>query len=217
MITTKYKAFFDRALEGIARKIIRIGITPNQLTLLGLGLGMLSCLFLLLTRNLFVFCILISFFGLIDGLDGLVARLTHRVSRFGSYLDAMCDRYLEAVVFLSVAYVTGYWTLTFLLLTGALLTSYAKARAGMEVPVSNTEWPDFMERTERCVIYIAGLFLSQIVPKQFWGHGIFYWTLMFLVLATNFTVFQRILRARKIIRERTTASSGLPNNELRGK
>lgn len=215
MITTKYKVFFDQKLEGLARKVIALGLSPNQLTLLGLLLGILSCLFLILTRNLFLFCLLIIVFGCVDGLDGLVARLTKKESKFGAYLDAVCDRYFESIVLLSVAYVTGYWVLTFLVLLGALLTSYTKARAGMEVSVSNTEWPDFMERTERCFIYVIGLFLSQIITKKFWGQDLFYWTLVFLALATNLTAIQRILRARRIIDERSGGSGGLPDDKLR--
>ena len=203
MITTKYKAFFDQKLERLAKKIIAMGISPNQLTLIELMLGILSCVFLLLTRNLFLFCILVVVFGCIDALDGLVARLTKTTSKYGSYLDAMCDRYYETLVLLSVACVTHHWVLTSLVMMGVLIISYAKARASMEVPVSNTEWPDFMERTERDFIYVAGLFLSQIITKKFFGHDIFYWTLVFLVIATHLTVIQRILRAKKIIESRS--------------
>ncbi len=203
MIATTYKAFFDQKLEKVARKVIALGITPNQLTVMGLFLGVLACLFLIATRNIFLFCILILVFGCIDALDGLVARLTNKVSKFGSYLDAMCDRYYETIVLLSVAYVTGYWFLSFLAVMGALIISYAKARTAIEVPISNTEWPDFMERTERDVIYVSGLFIAQIIPRKFFGHDIFYWTLVFLAVATHLTVAQRILRAKKIINSRS--------------
>lgn len=208
MIATKYKAFFEKRLEGVARQLIRWGLTPNQLTLAGLGLGMLSCAYLVLTRNLVVFCILITVFGCLDGVDGLVARLTQRVSKFGSYLDALCDRYFEALVVISVAYVTGYWLLSLVVMFGVLVVSYAKARAAIEVPVSNTEWPDFMERAERDVVFIAGLFLSQLIRKEFWGHDLFFWTLVFLSIATHLTALQRILRAKRIITARQEANSG---------
>ncbi len=202
MIGTQYKAFFDEKFRGIANTLIKLGITPNQLTLFGLFFSFFTCFLLLLTRNLILFCILITAAGVVDVLDGLVARLTKRTSKFGSYFDAMCDRYLEAAGALSVAYVTGYWVLSFFVVTGSMMTSYAKARAGMEVSVSNTEWPDFMERMERCLIFVTGLFLSQIVPAKFFGHDLFYWTLVLIAAGTHLTAVQRIFRAKKIIEER---------------
>lgn len=202
MIGTKYKAFFDEKFRGIASAVIKLGITPNQLTLFGLFLSFFTCVLLFLTRNLVLFCILIALAGIVDVLDGLVARLTKRTSKFGAYLDAMTDRYHEAAGVLAVAYVTGHWVLSFLVITGAMLTSYAKARAGMEVSVSNTEWPDFMERMERCLLFVTGLFLSQVIPGKFFGQDIFFWTLVLIAAGTHFTAVQRILRAKTIIEER---------------
>lgn len=203
MIGSKYKLFFDDKFRGVAKAVIKIGITPNQLTLLGLFLGFFACGILLFTRNIVLFCILITLFGFVDVLDGLVARITQRTSKFGSYLDAMCDRYYEAATGLCVAYVTGYWALIFFAAIGAMLTSYAKARAGMEVLVSNTEWPDFMERLERSVIFVAGLFLSQFIPPVFFGKDLFFWTMILIGAGTHITAIQRILRAKKIIEARS--------------
>jgi len=202
MIGSRYKGFFDQRLSGLAKAVIKTGITPNQLTLMGLALGFLSCVFLVFTKQVLIFCGLMTLFGFFDALDGLVARLTGRTSKFGAYLDAMCDRYFEAAAVVSVAYVTGYWFLSFLVITGPMLTSYAKARAGMEVAVSNTEWPDFMERMERCVIFMTGLFVSRILPWKLFGHDLFFWTLVLIAAGTHLTAGQRILRAKKIIDER---------------
>ncbi|MBI4549973.1 MAG: CDP-alcohol phosphatidyltransferase family protein [Candidatus Omnitrophica bacterium] len=202
MITSKYKPVFDRALRGAARAAAATGVSPNQLTLAGLALGIFSCLYLLWSRNLAVFAWLALIFGLLDGLDGAVARFTGKTSKFGSYLDAMCDRYYEIFVLFSVAHVTGYWGPASAMLSGSLLTSYAKARAAMEVSVSNSEWPDLLERAERSVIFVGGLFLSQIFPRLFFGRDLFYWTLILLAAGTHFTAFQRIFRARKIIAAR---------------
>lgn len=203
MIGSRHKAFFDRKLSGLAKAVIKTGVTPNQLTLIGLILSFLACIFLILTKQVLIFCVSMTLIGLLDVLDGLVARLTGRTSKFGAYLDAMCDRYFEAATVLAVAYVTGYWVLSLLVITGAMLTSYAKARAGMEVSVSNTEWPDFMERMERCVLFMAGLFLSQIFHGKFFGQDLFFWTLVLIAAGTHLTAAQRMLRAKTIIEGRS--------------
>ena len=199
MLTTRYKPFFNRCCEPPARWLARRGVTPDALTLAGLALGAACCVFLVVTRQVAVFCVLILALGLCDALDGAVARVSGRATKFGSYLDAMSDRYFEAMVVLAVAHVTGYWMWSLVVLAGTFAISYAKARAAMEVPVANNEWPDWMERMERDVLFIAGLFLSTLVSWQPFGHDLFYWTLIGLAVATHATVVQRVLRARRLI------------------
>lgn len=202
MLTSRYKTAFSRLLEPPARLLARLGVHPSAVTLLGLLFVAASCLFLLLTRNLLVFCGLAVAASLLDVLDGAVARLSGRVTKFGSYLDAMCDRYGEACVVLAVAFVTGYWLLSTVVLVGAMMVSYAKARAAMEAPVSNLEWPDLMERGERDVVYVVGLAVSQVVPWTPLGRDLFWWTLALLSVLIHATVIQRILRAHRLIASR---------------
>jgi phosphatidylglycerophosphate synthase len=174
-------------------------VSPSAVTIGGAVLVLASCVFLLLTRRVAVFCVLVGLSALSDAIDGALARHTGRASRFGAYLDAMCDRYVEAVVVLTVAAVTGYWLLSMLMIVGALLVSYAKARAAMEVPVDNREWPDLMERTERFVVFLVGLLLGQALGVTLLGRDLFWWTLLGLSTLIHLTVVQRILRARRFI------------------
>jgi phosphatidylglycerophosphate synthase len=141
--------------------------------------------------------------GCLDALDGSLARVSGRVTKFGAYLDAVCDRYVEAAVAGAVAYVTGHWLLIGVVLVGSLLVSYTKARAAMEVKVLNDEWPDLMERTERNVLFIVGLAAGSLIPWRPMGHDIFWWTLVLLSVLIHLTVVQRILRARRFILERS--------------
>ena len=205
MIATRYKAVFNRLLDPPARLLVRWGISPSVVTLSGLVLVGASCLFVLLTRRVLLFCVLVTAANLLDVLDGAVARASGRVSPFGSYLDAVCDRIEEAAVVLSVAAVTGYWMLSMVGLVGALLVSYAKARAAMEAPISNLEWPDLMERAERGVLYVVGLAASQLCAWRPLGHDLFWWTLACLSVLIWATVVQRILRARRIIQHRDSS------------
>ena len=146
MLTSRSKSRFNRLIESPARVLVRWHVAPTTLTFLGLFLVGLSCLVRLRTRHLLLFCGLVMGASLCDALDGVVARVGGQVTKRGAYLDAMCDRYAEAMVVLTVASVTGYWVLSSILLMGTMLVSYAKARAALEVPVSNMEWPDLMER-----------------------------------------------------------------------
>lgn len=187
-----------------ARWLIAWRISPNAITVAGLAGTAANCMYYIHSRNTLVFCGLVVACGLCDALDGAVARLSSRTSRWGSYLDAMTDRYGEAMVALTVAWVTGYWVLIGAVLKGSLLVSYAKARAAMEVAVTNTEWPDVMERTERGLIFIAGLVASALTTWRPGGRDIFWWTLVMLAVCIHATVLQRMWRARQFIRTRTT-------------
>jgi len=202
MLTSRYQSVLDRRLGPFAARLARSGISPSALTLTGPILTSLVCLWFLRSRSVVPFCLAMVAVGFLDGLDGAVARASGRVTRFGAYLDAVCDRYVEVMVVLSVAYVTGYWVLSMVALTGALLVSYAKARAAMEVPVSNLEWPDLMERADRSLLFGAGLVAGAVIPWRPLGHDLFWWTLALLAVLIHGTVLQRLRRARRLILER---------------
>lgn len=204
MITTQYKAAFERFFSPFAKLLVRWHVPPAAVTLAGLILSFAACAYLLVTKQVFIFCWLVLAAGLLDAVDGAVARLSGQVTKFGSYLDAICDRYVEAAVIVSVAIVTGYWVPSAIFLIGAMLVSYSKARAAMEVPVSNKEWPDLMERTERSSLYLLALVLSPALPWRLLGRDIFWWMLLVLCALTHLTVVQRMLRAKKLITARST-------------
>ncbi len=196
---TPYKMNFRKIPEEAARLFLRLGFSPNGITILGLVLGILTCFIFVWNKNAVLFGFLMIFFGLFDAVDGAAARLTNQITKFGSYLDAICDRIFESAALLAAGCVTGRWILSFCLMAGVFLVSYAKARAAMEVTISNTEWPDFMERTERDIIFAIGMIFWGFFPKNIFGGDIFFWTMVFLNLAVYGTVFQRILRAKKFI------------------
>ncbi len=202
MLTTRYKAVFNRVFDPVADILVRCGIGPSTVTIAGLIFTAASCAFLLITHRVVAFCFLVTFATLFDAFDGAVARRSGRVTRFGAYLDAMVDRYEEALVLIAVAMETGYWLLSMWLLTGCVLVSYAKARAAMEAPISNGEWPDMMERMERDVIYVVGLLISALVPRRIAGEDVFWWTLVVLCVLVHATVLQRFWRARALIAAR---------------
>ena len=203
MLTSRYKPLLNRWIAPLAASLARTGISPTAITLTGLVLTSFVCVVFVRTHAVVPFCIAILAVGCLDALDGAVARASGRVTKFGAYLDAMADRYVEAIVVLSTARVTGYWIGSMIVLAGSLLVSYAKARAAMEVPVSNLEWPDLMERTERGILFVIGLAAGALLPWQPFGHDLFWWTLLLLAILTHLTVLQRILRARRYIFERS--------------
>ena len=97
--------------------------------------------------------------GLFDMLDGEVARYTRSVTRFGAFYDSVIDRYSDIILLqgLMVYYAReqrlGYVVLVGVVFMGAIMTSYARARAECLIPSCKV---GFMERPERIVLLIIG-------------------------------------------------------------
>jgi phosphatidylglycerophosphate synthase len=199
MIDGLYKKHIDPMWDRIARPMAR-HFTANQVTVLGFAFSLLLCLAYAFWQSSFWFGIGLAFAFAADSLDGAVARLRAETSRFGGYLDAMTDRYQELAVLTAIAWVNGLWIAAFFVLTGTYLVSYAKARTAIEISISNSDWPDLMERQERviytCVLLVAaGLFGTAIAP---W-FNLMEWGLWLLAALTHATAIQRFMRARRLL------------------
>jgi len=200
MIDGRFKSVQDRFWDHFGRWVARTGVTANQVTVVGTAMMVINCIAYVLHRNALLFGIVIAVLEMSDNLDGAVARVTGTQSSFGAYLDAATDRYKESLIFLAIGIVTGAWILAFLCITGSLLTSYNKARAGMETKISNSDWPDLFERFERMATLCTGLILSPLLnPELIFGHSLLIVTLVVIACLTHITAIQRFFRARKIL------------------
>jgi len=196
MIDGLLKDVIDPMWERMARPLARAGLTPNQVTALGLVLILLASAAYLGHRNHWIYGLTLALAFVFDALDGAVARQTGLSSKVGGYFDAMVDRYQELVVMLAIGHVTGLWVWVLLGFAGAMITSYAKARTAIETPVSNTDWPDFFERLER-VIYLCVMLVIAGVTGWTW---VLSGGLILYALLCHVTALQRAGRAVAILR-----------------
>jgi CDP-diacylglycerol--glycerol-3-phosphate 3-phosphatidyltransferase len=155
------------AAEGPARALGRLGLTPNTLTVVGSVLT--GSVGLLAAQGWFTAAgICLWLFSLTDTLDGALARATGRVSKFGAFLDSVCDRYAEAAIFLGLVW--WYQTrgeaagvvLSYLALVGSLMVSYARARAEGLAVQAEVGW---FQRPERIVVLGVGFLLAAVLPQ----------------------------------------------------
>lgn len=202
MIDGLFKTHIDPLWEKIARPLAATGITPNQVTLAGLGLVTVAVVGFLFHGSLVLLglCLLLAF--AFDALDGAVARLTGLSSRRGGYLDAMVDRYQELAMMLALGFASGAWVAAMLGLAGALFTSYAKARTAVEIPIDNDRWPDLFERQER-VLYLCGLMIlsGSLFPVVGLGESGLVAGLWLYAGLTHATALQRAARAWKMLEQ----------------
>ena len=149
----------------VVKLLAHTPVTPNFLTWFGF---LLTCgaATLVSTRHLVWGGISVLVAGLMDILDGALARQTRRVSRFGAVLDSTLDRFSEGVVLLSIIFVFARdGSAPGSLLAGATLmlsfsVSYIRARAeGMDVECSE----GWFTRTERVIVIALGLIFNQLI------------------------------------------------------
>ncbi|MDW7709102.1 MAG: CDP-alcohol phosphatidyltransferase family protein [Deferrisomatales bacterium] len=194
---------FRRLLEGcLVAPLARAGVVPDHLTAVGLVLSALAGLLALGAPPAAAVALLAA--GLLDGLDGSLARATGRASRAGAFLDSTLDRYGEFLVLLGVwgwlaRLGWGGWggLLALAALQGALMVSYTRARAeglghGLRGGV--------FERPERLLVLAAGLLAS--AGEGRWGLApgtVLLATLGVLGLGANVTAVRRVLRGRRAL------------------
>ncbi len=210
MIDGLIKDKIDPIWESLSTPLVHIGMTPNQVTFAGLILVSAVCAAYVWHGSALIFGITLAVAFTFDALDGAVARRRDMCSVVGGYFDAMVDRYQELVVFATIAYVNDMWPLALLALTGGVFTSYAKARTAIEMPISNTDWPDLFERLERVIFLSAVLILQGTLDALGVNAG---WVLgtgvaIYAVLA-HATALQRGLRAARMLRAYESKASRL--------
>lgn len=198
MIDGLMKDYIDPLWEKLAQPLVRAKLTPNQVTALGLGLIIVVSLAYLLHQNSAIYALMLAVAFAFDALDGAVARQRDMMTKAGGYFDAMVDRYQELIVLGAIAWVTGLWALALLAFSGAMITSYAKARTAIEIPISNTDWPDLFERLER-IIYLCVLLLIHGISGADW---VIVWGLAIYAGLCHLTALQRAARAAKLLRAR---------------
>jgi len=181
----------QRIIDAIVRWLASGHINPNVLTVIGVGINV-GCGLLFGFGLFFQAGIALVVANLFDMLDGQVARLSGRVTRFGGFLDSSLDRLSDMVVFvgLMVFYardLPAHSTLNVFLagagLMGSVMVSYASARAESLIPKCDV---GFLRRPERVVLFIIGAlsthpgstnFFANRMPAVLWVLAVgSYWT-----------------------------------------
>ena len=200
MIDGLIKNVLDPIWERAAWPLVRLGFSPNHVTLLGLVLTVGSALAYLVHRDPLVFGLTLAFAFTFDSLDGAVARQRDMRSAWGGYLDAVVDRYQDAASLIAIAWVTQAWVPVIVVLSAVLLIPYTKARTALEIHIENDGWPDLFERLERVIFLCAALIGAGIASRLgYSGHVFLVGALWLMAALAHFTVIQRVLRARVLL------------------
>jgi CDP-diacylglycerol---glycerol-3-phosphate 3-phosphatidyltransferase len=196
MLNIFARASVSRVTDPIGAWLVRVGLTPNSMTLVGTAGAVAGSLWLFPAGHLLAGTFVVTAFALFDLLDGAMARATGSGTRFGAVLDASCDRIADGALLAGVtwyAFVVAdnrpLAAAALVCLVLAQVISYVKARAeasGLQADGG------LVERAERLIVTLVGTGLSGLgVP---FALDVALWLLAVLSVVT---VVQRILAVRR--------------------
>jgi CDP-diacylglycerol--glycerol-3-phosphate 3-phosphatidyltransferase len=204
MLNKYARALFTTLFTPVARLFLKLGISPDVVTIVG-TLGVCFGALAFYPRHQFFWgTVVITLFVFSDTVDGVMARMSGRSGRWGAYLDSTLDRFGDSAIFGGLVLWYAGRGDDFLMAGLALaclilgsVVSYAKARAeglGFSADVG------IAERADRLVAVLVttglvGLGLPEVVLTVVLG---------LLAVASLVTVVQRMLMVR---RQALTAAS----------
>ena len=170
----------------------KLGLSPNQYTLISLFFAILSFYFLIKINLIFtlVFFFLAAF---LDFIDGAVAKFLKKETKRGAYLDTICDRYVEGIILLGFLFLplkeffllpAQVWI--FLAFFGSLMTTYSKAAAKEKELVTEELKKGLLGRAERVILIILAIFLG--IFNLNWA----IYPIIILAIFSNITAIERV-------------------------
>jgi CDP-diacylglycerol---glycerol-3-phosphate 3-phosphatidyltransferase len=182
------RRLFDSVLESAARFLLKIGLTPNAITMVGF-IGSLAAGVLMAFGHLRWGGIVALILTPLDALDGKMARLQGCEGNYGALIDSVMDRYSEIVIYAGLIFTFISTSsalevmLVFAALAGSLMVSYVRARAES---LGYCAKIGLLTRAERYIVLLPGLIFNFPVLS-----------LWILAILTHFTAFQRFFYVRK--------------------
>ncbi|GAB4277096.1 MAG: CDP-alcohol phosphatidyltransferase family protein [Oscillatoriaceae cyanobacterium] len=160
------RSFIEKKIKIVTLQLARFlsrwsWITPNRITVVSASLGGPVAAWQIYQGNYLVAVAAIAISGILDDIDGDLARTTGMVSPEGAILDSVLDRYVDFFVISALILISPEQHLIpgLLALLGASLVPYIRARTEAEGKKSVATIGD---RTTRLILLVIGLLTQQL-------------------------------------------------------
>lgn len=195
VMLTVLKPLAEKSLRPLAQALSRF--SPNAISALGLVFPVLF--FLCVVNELYALALAVFIFNGLDLLDGMVARLTNRVTAFGGFLDSTIDRFADFVVIAAFGYAgIVSWNIVLPLIMLTYLISYMRSRTELAAKGRISAAVGIMERTERLVLIFIGLALYALLPETtVASQNLMELACLIIAALSAITVWQRLAFAYK--------------------
>lgn len=187
---------FSRLIMSLGYFGTGTGISPNGWTALGLAFGIASAYFIA-TGNIIAGAILLAVSGIVDVIDGAVARMCKKATDWGALFDRASDKYIEGSIIFAIAYTAPAYIMPsmvwgFLAVWGSVMISsistLGSSRAGKDAY-------KLAGRAERIIVMIFGLFLAGFLGAVYLAY-----TLIALAFLSHLTALSLVFQYFRILR-----------------
>lgn len=192
MLSVRGRKPMSVIIEPVAKALTRLGFSPNKVTVLGALCTTSTAVILIPTGHLVAAAILTAVFAAFDLVDGTMARMRGKATKFGAILDATCDRITDGALFGAIT----WWLIftyhahpvvvvaSFVVIVSSQVISYVKARSEASgIAITG----GLIERAERLIIGVLGIGLAGLgVP---WAIDC---AVVVLAIGSVYTVVQRL-------------------------
>jgi CDP-diacylglycerol--glycerol-3-phosphate 3-phosphatidyltransferase len=193
----KSRSSLAHLVDPVAKLLIKARVTPDALTWFGAGATLVISVVFLAQGDFLIGALLFGVFGLVDLLDGTMARMLGTSGAWGAFLDSTLDRVSDAAVICGICF---YYANTDLpnsnlvvsagvvALVMGLMTSYARAKAES---LNAKCTIGIAERAERNILIWISLMITSLVTD------VMSYAFVILAVVSTITVIQRIVYVRK--------------------
>jgi len=191
----------DTVMSVPAKFVSKLPVTAMHLTVASI-FPAVAGLFLVMNENIIagMLCFILS--GVLDCLDGAVARFTNTASHLGAFVDGSVDRLVDFLIIFSFLFIdfpeflfpaewwvaiTAYWTLV-----PTIIVAYANHRQAVNDPHEKVVWR-ILNRPEMFVLWMLSLFVSTYSVR--WGLYIFVFTTIMSIITSVQCFWLAVMKA----------------------
>ncbi len=190
MNITKYRDRLIHVIDPLAKVFARAGLTPNQITLISLLFGIASAI-LYAYQHVYLAAAALLLSGLFDFIDGGVARINNKSSKFGAAIDWIVDKYVDCLVLIGIAF-SGLADprIAAIAVFGSMINTFIKPVVYAEMGYDKREDGKIQDPLEGVGIFgrpetaITLIVLSLLNSVN--------WAVVVIAVMTNFSALQRI-------------------------
>lgn len=190
MLDTNVRSKVQPLFEKVADYFIRHGLTANHVTIMALFVGLIPTGMLFLTDMTVIPVVILWMSGMLDAVDGTIARKSNSSTLFGTIMDITFDRIVEIGLLIGLAYRQPGNQFLYVVLASSIilsLTVFLTVAAASEKVTEKTFYyqPGLAERTEGFIMFSLLILLPEYA----------YYILIIFIGMILFTAIQRFRQA----------------------
>lgn len=182
----------EKLIDRLLKNSPLLKVSPNTVSIIAVLTAFVSG-YLFYTKNVLLAGFFLFLSGVLDIVDGSIARLTDNITRFGDFLDHVLDRYSDFIVLAGITF-SGLVSpiIGFLAMAGVFMTNYIWVNARIEG--INIIFLGFIKRSTRVIV--ASLFC---VLFLFDKNALQYLMILFAVLGNLVSIYRVIAVRRSLL------------------